>query len=280
MDRDAYRQQSLETWALMAPGWEDRREWLMETTGRVNEWLLDAADPGAGERVLEVAAGTGDLGFRAADRVGPDGTVISSDFSPEMIEVARRNPMAEQRSNVELRVLDAENMELDDDSVDAVLCRWGYMLMADPGAALGETRRVLRDGGRLAFAVWANPEDNPWAALPAMTLIQRGHLPPPEPGMPGIFAMADRDRIRELMSGAGFDSPRIEEIPLQFEYADFDDLWDSVVRLAGPLAAAIAALDESEGEATREATRSGAAALQNDDGTYSAPGLAIGVAAA
>ena len=55
-------------------------------------------------------------------------------------------------------MLDAEQMDLDDDSVDAAVCRWGYMLMADPAAALRETRRVLRDGGALAFAVWAAPE--------------------------------------------------------------------------------------------------------------------------
>ena len=83
-----------------------------------------------------------------------------------MVDVARRNGEARGLSNVEYRVLDAERMDLDDDSVDGVVCRWGYMLMADPAAALGETRRVLRDGGPLAFAVWMTPDRNPWAAVP------------------------------------------------------------------------------------------------------------------
>ena len=99
-------------------------------------------------------------------------------------------------------------MDLDDSSVDGVICRFGYMLMADPAAALAETRRVLRDGGRLSFAVWGAPDQNLWAAIPGMTMVERGQLPPPEPGAPGIFAMGDPGRISELVTGAGFAEPR------------------------------------------------------------------------
>ncbi len=141
--------------------------------------------------MIDIAAGPGDLGFQVAELVGGGGRVMSTDFAPEMVEVARRLGEARGVGNVDHAVLDAERMGLEDDCVDAAVCRWGYMLMADPGAALRETRRILREGGPLAFAVWASPERNPWAALPAATLVQRGHLPPPEPGAPGIFALAD-----------------------------------------------------------------------------------------
>src|SRR5204862_2938215 len=87
---DTYREESRETWGKMAPGWEDRREWMMDVTGRVNEWLVDKADPQPGQTILDVASGTGDLGFLVADRVGGDGRVLSTDFSPEMVDVARR----------------------------------------------------------------------------------------------------------------------------------------------------------------------------------------------
>src|SRR4051812_19921792 len=197
-DLNAYREQSLDTWGKMASGWEDRREWMMEVTGRANEWIVEKVDPQPGQTILDVAAGTGDLGFLVAERVGGDGRVISTDFAPEMVDVARRVGEARGLTNVEHRVLDAERMDLEDDSVDGVVSRWGYMLMADPGAALEQTRRVLRDGGRLAFAVWMTPDRNPWAAVPGMTLVQRGHMPPPEPGAPGIFALGDPDRIRDL----------------------------------------------------------------------------------
>src|SRR4051794_23267431 len=144
MDLQEYRRMSLETWDQMASGWEDHREWMLGITGAINEWILDKVDPHPGQTILDVAAGTGDLGFGAAARVGDDGGVICSDFSPEMIEAARRNGQARGLENVEYRVLDAEKMDLRDDSVDGIVSRWSFMLMADPGAALGETRRVLR----------------------------------------------------------------------------------------------------------------------------------------
>jgi ubiquinone/menaquinone biosynthesis C-methylase UbiE len=276
-DLDAYRRQSLEAWGEMAPGWEERREWLIESTGRVNRWLLEQVDPQPGQVFLDIAAGTGDLGFDVAERVGQGGRVILIDFSPEMVDVARRNGEARRVSNIEYRVLDAEQTDLDDSSVDGVVCRWGYMLMADPAAALKETRRVLRDGGPLAFAVWMTPDRNPWAAVPAMTFVQRGHLPPPEPGAPGMFAMGDPGRIRELVTVAGFGEPELEEIAIEFRYADFDDLWDSIVRMAGPLAHAIKALAEEECQATREALRQNVAPFRGQDGSYTAPAATWGV---
>jgi SAM-dependent methyltransferase len=153
------------------------------------------------------------------------------------------------------------------------------MLMADPAAALRETRRVLRDGGPLAFAVWAPPDRNPWAAVPGMTLVQRGHMPPPEPGAPGIFAMGDPDRIRELVTGAGFSDPQIDEIQFEFRYSDADDLWGSLVELAGPLATVIDDLDDGEREATRAAIMENMAPFRAEDGSYTTPAMSWGVLA-
>jgi SAM-dependent methyltransferase len=179
--------------------------------------------------------------------------------------------------NVEYRVLDAERMQLADASVDGVACRFGYMLMADPGAALRESHRVLRDGGTLTFAVWASPDRNLWAALPAMTLVQRGHMPPPEPGGPGIFALGDPARIGELVTGAGFDEPTVEEIAFDFRYSDFDDAWDALVRLAGPLARAVNVLSDEERRATRDAVQASFEPYRRDGGSYVVPAAAWGV---
>jgi SAM-dependent methyltransferase len=131
-----------------------------------------------------------------------------------MVEVARRRGAELGLQNVEYRVIDAERIELDADSVDGVLCQSGYMLMADPAAALSETRRVLRPGGRLVLSVWGAPEHNPWASIGGRILVERGHMPPPEPGAPGIFSMASEERTRGLLEGAGFTAVRTEEIPV------------------------------------------------------------------
>jgi SAM-dependent methyltransferase len=252
MDLDTYRQSSRQTWDEMSSGWEERREWLLEITGSVNDWIVEQIDPQPGQTILDIAAGTGDLGFAAAERVGDGGRVITTDFAPDMVEAARRNGERRGLANVEYQVMDAERMPLGDDSVDSVVSRWGYMLMADPAAALAETRRVMRDGGTLGFAVWQTPDRNPWAAIPGMTLVQRGHMPPPEPGAPGIFAMGDRDRVAELVTGAGFADLRIEELTFEWRYAG-SELWDMLNRLAGPMAAVIKELTVLEQQETREA---------------------------
>jgi SAM-dependent methyltransferase len=277
MDLQTYRETSLQTWDEMAPGWEDRREWILGITGAINEWLADRVDPQPGQTILDVAAGTGDLGFIAAERVGESGKALCTDFATQMVEAARRTGEGRGLSNVEYRVLDAEKMDLDDDSVDGVLCRWGYMLMADPAAALRETRRVLRNGGTLAFAVWQAPERNPWAALPGMTLVQRGHMPAPEPGAPGIFAMGEAERVAALVTGAGFGEPQLEELTFDWRYSA-DDLWDTLTRLAGPLARVINGLPEEERQDTRAAIEESLAQYRQD-GELVVPAACWGVVA-
>ena len=121
------------------------------------------------------------------------------------------------------------------------------------------------------------PDRNPWAAVPGMTIVQRGHMPPPEPGAPGIFALGDQGRLRELVTGAGFGEPDLEEIKVEFRYADFDDLWDTLLSITGPLARVLNALPDDERQATRAAIMENLAPYRNEDGSYSAPGVTWGV---
>lgn len=251
-DLDEYRRTSLDSWDRFSVNWEREHDYLWSKTGSLGERLVERLDPQPGDTVLELAAGNGDTGFLAAERVGSEGRLISTDFAPGMVEVARRAAEARGLKGIDFRVLDAERMDLDDGSVDGVLCRFGYMLMADPSAALKETRRVLREGGTLGFAVWQTPDRNLWAAIPAMTLVQRGHVPPPEPGAPGIFALGDRARLEEVVTGAGFDVSRIEEIAFEWRYGA-GEVWDTLNKLAGPIAAAIKELSAQEQQETREA---------------------------
>jgi SAM-dependent methyltransferase len=270
-DLDAYREQSRANWSAMAPGWEAERGRLLANTLVVVDRLVERSAPRPGQTFLELACGPGDLGLAVAARLGADGRLIATDFSPEMLDVARRNASAHGLTNVELRVADAEDLDLEDESVDGVVCRWGFMLMADPAAALAEARRVLRAGGRLAFSVWAGPELNPWAALPAITLVRRGHVPPPEPGLPGIFALAEPEQVRGLATAAGFVDVALEELRFDFRYTDADELWESLLRLAGPLARAIGGLDADERRATRAAIEQSLDAYRHDDGSFRVP---------
>jgi SAM-dependent methyltransferase len=278
MDLAEYRQRSLRTWDTMAPGWQRERDFMWDVARPVGEWLVSRLDPQPGQTILELAAGIGDTGFAAARELGDGGKLISTDFSPKMVDAARERAQELGISNGEFRVMDGENMDLPDDSVDGVICKWGYMAMADPDAAMRETRRVLRDGGRVCFSVWGSPEKNPWAVLPGGTLVERGHVPPPEPGDPGIFSLADPERLKSLVSGAGFGEPEIEPLPVEWSFETTDEFWGFLNRVAGSVAVVIRELPETERWAIRGQLEKNAESFRRNEG-YVFPGECLNVVA-
>jgi ubiquinone/menaquinone biosynthesis C-methylase UbiE len=272
---DDYRKTICEIAEAIAPTWERRRADVEEVATPVREWMLRELRPQEGDTVLELAAGVGETGFEAAAVVGQTGRLITTDFSPAMLEAARRRGAELGVANVDYRAMDAERIELDDDSVDGVLCRFGYMLMADPAAALAETRRVLRPGGRLTLAVWGALEENPFFGIVAISLVQRGHIPPPEPPpAPGPFSMASAERTEALLGGAGFAEVRTEEVPGRFVFADVDEYLGLIDDTSGPIALALRGLAEPD-RAAVEADVEDSLRRFAVDGGYELPCLAV-----
>jgi len=275
---DDYRSASYQVWQAMAAGWDRERSWMWEVSRPVSENMLEALAPEPGQTILELAAGTGETGFGAAHAIGPAGRLISTDFAPEMVAAARRESARLGLTNVEHREMDAERMALEDDSVDGVLCRWGYMLMADPARALAETRRVLRAGGRLSFSVWGAAERNPWASVPARALMEHTGAPAPKPHDPGIFAMADPGRVRALVGHAGFGEPRLQEVGVSWRFADFEGYWRYVTDLVGGIALVLQGLPDADREAVRSMVERGVAEFRTDGG-LALPGVVLNAAA-
>lgn len=265
----------VEDWERVAPGWERQRARTYASNLPVSERMVELLDPQPGWTVLELAAGVGDTGFMAAGR---GARLISTDFAPGMVEAARRRAAELGIEDAEFRVMDAGRLELPDASVDGVLCRFGYMLLDDPAAALEEARRVLRPGGRLVFAVWGAAPQNPWASTLGRLLLERGHVEPPTPGDAGMFALAEADRIGELVRGAGFDSHRVEEVPVRSTFADVEDYLGVLLDLAALTSQIIAALPEAEQEAIRAELASRLEQFREGDRLV-VPGLALVVAA-
>lgn len=266
----------LQTWSSVAPAWESYRDRLFGQVRPVSDWLVEQIDPRPGATVLELTSGPGETGFLVAERLGPDGRLISSDFSPEMVEAAKRGASARGLDNIEFRVLDAQQIDLGDDSVDAVLSRFGLMLVPEQEKAIAEIRRVLKDGGRGAYATWGPPDRNPWIFQIVLALLQNGVAPPGDPFAPGgVFSLANPERNLELAKSGGFDNVNVEELSGTMRFESPDDYWTFNTSVAGPLAELVASFSKEQVGAIRETLDASLAPFQKD-GQLEMPWVTIG----
>jgi SAM-dependent methyltransferase len=271
--------ESLTAWESVAPGWERRRELVWSVSHEVGEKLVDALDPQPGETVLELACGPGDTGFTAAMRLGETGRLLSTDFAEGMVAVARRRSAELGLANVEHRVVDGQAIDLAAGAIDGVLCRWGYMLMPDPGRALAETWRVLRPGGRLAFSVWAEARANQWGSAVARSAIELGLTEPPAPDAPGPFRLGDAAEVRRLVEHAGFVLVGLEDVAMTWRYSSFDAYWETSSDLSSFLTTALASLGAADIGRLRDRAQEALSPYADASGTLAIPGLARNVTA-
>jgi len=263
--------ESAAAWSEVAAGWERRDPWVSAGAKPVTEKLLERLAPQPGEQVLELGGGVGEVGRAVAARVAPNGSVLTTDQSAAMVEVARRH--GEGLANLAYQAADAQSTGLPAESFDGVVGRFVLMLAQDPAAVMTETYRVLRLGGQVAFAVWASAPDNPWGSTIGRALLDLGLAEPPEPDSPGPFRLADVDRVRLLFDSAGFDHPILDEVPITMRYASFDEFWDVTRDLAMSLRNALAQLPDARGEELRALVEERVAPFTDDEG-LAIPGLA------
>jgi SAM-dependent methyltransferase len=275
MDAEAYRADSRERWEAAAPGWGAHREDMQRDAMEVSRWMLDAAHLQPGHTVLELAAGPGDTGLLAAELVAPGGRAIITDGAEAMVELARARAQELGAKNVEVRPMEAEWIDLGAASVDAVLSRWGYMLLADPEAALRETRRVLRPGGRLALAAWDAAEHNPWLTRIGAVMVERGLMQQEPPGTPGPLAFGVPGRIEELLDATGFDDVEVGALDLEFHAPSLDAWWDHAVSTSGRISKIVPTLSPAEHYALRDAVDAAYAEFVQADGSVAIPGRTL-----
>ena len=245
-DVDAQRAEMRDRWQRAASGWGRRAERLRDFGMPVSAWMIEHLSLQPGQRVLELAAGPGDTGFLAAELVRPGGVLLTSDGSEAMLEVARERAVRLGIDNVEFQRLELEWIDLPAASVDAVLCRWGVMLIVDPAAGLREMRRVLRPGGRAALAVWDSPEVNPWATVPTRALVTLGHVEPPDPTAPGMFALAEPGGLQEMLEEAGFVDVVVDAVRVTRPYTDVNEYIEETLDVSMPFAEAFEALSDDD----------------------------------
>ena len=248
-------------------GWEAERETVATVNAPVTDALVAAIAPEPSDLVLDLAAGTGDVAEAVARR---GARVIATDLSPVMVEAAKRRRI----EGAEHRVMDMQAIDLPDGSVDKVVSRFGYMLVPDMARAFRETRRVLRPGGRLAFATWAPAKRNPWATAYGPVLVERGLVEPPGPNEPSQFALGEPERIAELVRAAGFDEVATEEVPVEYRFPDWDEYRRVITSLAALLRQTLAELEEDVRAEIDAAARSRLERFRTPEG-YVLPGVAL-----
>jgi ubiquinone/menaquinone biosynthesis C-methylase UbiE len=200
--------------------------------------LLEMADLQPGERVLDVACGTGLISFPAARAVGPSGWVLGTDISEGMVAQARAEAVRRGAGNVEFQRAGAEDLDLPGDSFDAALCSLGLMYVADPVAALRLLYRFLVPGGRIAAAVWGRREHCGWAGIfPVVDARVKSEV------CPLFFQLGTGDAMRDALGIAGFSDIGVERLHAPVEY-DSDDEAIGAAFIGGPVAMAYSRFDQ------------------------------------
>lgn len=227
-----------------AAGWEQNADRFGRASMPVSAWMIDAIAPQPGQTIVDLAAGIGDTGFLAAELVQPGGTLITSDFAPEMLAAAQRRAEARGVTNVRFKQIDLGlPIDLQAASIDGVLCRWGFMLLNDPESALRDVRRILKPDAALALAAWSGPDENLWSAAPVRILQDRGLIEREPPGEPGQFAWADPNAIQEHLEAAGFIEPHVDAVDFVVPYDDVDAWWVAQTQMSPRTAEADGKLD-------------------------------------
>ncbi|HYF25426.1 MAG TPA: methyltransferase domain-containing protein [Baekduia sp.] len=277
-DPDEHRRASRERWEAAAAGWARRREGFHAALLPVSEWMVDAVAPQPGAVLVELAAGLGDTGLLAVQRAQPGGRLLCTDGAQAMLDAAKEHARELGLDHlVEFRPMELEWLDLSAATVDAVLCRFGYMLALDPAAALRETRRVLKSEGRVALAVWDSEEHNPFSL--GAHLVRLGHAAPPAPGEPGPFALSDADALLELVAGAGLFDAELERVDVTFRAPSLDALWEQQRDLSPRAREIVPRLSPAEHTHLRDAVDAAWAPHVQPDGSVALPGRVLCVAA-
>jgi ubiquinone/menaquinone biosynthesis C-methylase UbiE len=196
-----------------ADWWSAGQAARQQLYGAATEMMLDLASVKPGSRVLDVAAGTGESTLMAAARVGSKGHVVAADVSASMLNVAAEAARKEGLTNVETRVMNAENLELEADSFDAVICRNALMHFPNPVKALTEMRRVVQSEGKIAVMVHSSLEKNPYHGIPFAVIRRLGNLPAPTADEHSMYALGDPGRLEDVYNKAALSNVRVHVVP-------------------------------------------------------------------
>jgi SAM-dependent methyltransferase len=234
--------------------WASRQQAQDILLAPVADVLIDRAEPAAGERIIDIGCGSGFTTIAFAQKVGSSGHVLGVDVSGPMLERARQSTPKD--APIDFVLADATVYPFEAASFDLLASRFGVMFFADPAKSFANMRKALRPSGRLTFACWREPRENPWMMTPLQAIYQHvPKLPPQGPEDPGPFAFASEERVHRILGEAGFTGIAMEPCPLSLDIAIGRGL-EAAVRGALEIGPASRALEGQPEELRMAATHS------------------------
>lgn len=205
-----YKNTTRDQWQAAAEAWYRWSPTLNQWLGKATDKMLEMAGISSGHRVLDIAAGAGEQSITTAKKVGISGYVLATDISSNILEYAKQMAQQAGLNNIETKVMDGENLAVEEETFDAVISRVGLIYFPDQQKALKEMLRVLKPGGKVAAIVYSTPEKNKFFSVPVSIIRNRAKLPPPLPGQPGPFSLGAEGIIEKVFSQAGFKNVKSE----------------------------------------------------------------------
>ena len=246
-----FREAQHKHWDAAAAGWARWSEFNDSADRHISERLVELAGVQPGSRVLDVAAGYGEPALTAARKAGPQGRVVATDISAEMLAFGRERAAAAGLTNVEFMQSDASSLDLPGASFDAAVSRWGIIFEPDADAAAGRIRGFLEPGARMAISSWGEPDRVPFLSLPMRTTMKRLGMPPPPPGTPGPLSRPTPAAIAALLEGGGFSDVAVEQDEVAYEFDSPEHFTAYIRAISAPIRAMI---EQHAGDAEEEAS--------------------------
>jgi SAM-dependent methyltransferase len=269
IDAAEFRDKQRDQWNGAAAGWNKWSDFIDSHTTVVSERLVEMAGVNEGDRVLDVACGYGEPSLTAARKVGPEGTVVGTDISAEMISFGRQRAAAKGVENIEFMQSDANSLDFAAESFDAAVSRWGIIFEPDGEGAAAKVRGFLKPGGRFAISSWGPPERVPFLAIAMQTAMKKLDVPPPPPGTPGPLSRPTEEAIGGLLEGGGFSNVEVEELETTFELESAEEYTVYTKAIAAPIVAMIAPHPEELQRETWDAITEAARERADSDGRVS-----------
>lgn len=239
IDAEEFRAKQRDQWNGAAVGWNTHSEFMDKYAGVVSERLVEMARIEEGDRVLDVACGYGEPSLTAARKVGPEGSVVATDISAEMLNFGRQRAAANGVENIEFMQSDASSLDFAPETFDAAVSRWGIIFDPDGEGAAAKVRSFLKAGGRFAISSWGPPERVPFLAIPMKTAMAKLDVPAPPPGTPGPLSRPTEEAIGGLLQGGGFSEVEVEELEVSFELDSAEEFTEFTKAIAAPIVAMI-----------------------------------------